>query len=319
MRKALLENENVGKIAEDPKKLAFLRAIEDREGDEDLDFLEQQQPEEPESQVDMVADSQENANKEAEVQGPTAITTEDPNKTLGKRKRPLGESLLPGNAANMRPPPAARRTHVPRKPATLAEIRASVSFLIEEPDAVPVQPPSSSPVHSEHEGDENGNHGRNDPKNPFQSRRTSSNPIIDRLSLKRESSSTVSAATAGSSDARMAFAADAASSHVPQFKVPSLIRRATSSMSGALGSMNGEDANGISTLAVTERAAGGGEKDVLVVKKKGGRGRSSINWCAREKEKVEKGVEQGRRRERERGRIKAAKGLGSLVGSGAWE
>ena len=42
MRKALLENENVGKIAEDPKKLAFLRAIEDREEDDDeeLDFLD---------------------------------------------------------------------------------------------------------------------------------------------------------------------------------------------------------------------------------------------------------------------------------------
>src|SRR5258706_2675671 len=41
MRKALLEDERIGKIAENPKKLAFLHAIEDRDEDDEVDFLEE--------------------------------------------------------------------------------------------------------------------------------------------------------------------------------------------------------------------------------------------------------------------------------------
>ncbi|KAL8927040.1 MAG: hypothetical protein Q9208_002585, partial [Pyrenodesmia sp. 3 TL-2023] len=125
MRKALLENENVGKIAEDPKKMAFLRAIEDREDDEDLDFLDQ--PEEA-SQPALDVDSQETPDS----QQPQPVA-DNAAKALGKRKRPLTESLP--DAVN-RPPPAARRAPATSKPQSLAEIRASVSFLIEEPDAM---------------------------------------------------------------------------------------------------------------------------------------------------------------------------------------
>ncbi|KAL8687997.1 MAG: hypothetical protein Q9224_004998, partial [Gallowayella concinna] len=124
MRKALLENENVGKIAEDPKKVAFLRAIEDREDDEDLDFLEQ--PEEN-SQPALDVDSQGIQDSQ-----PQKGLEESSASALGKRKRAFVEANP--NTTN-RPPPAARRTITVQKPQSMAEIKASVSFLVEEPDA----------------------------------------------------------------------------------------------------------------------------------------------------------------------------------------
>lgn len=66
MRKALLADEKVGQIAEDPKKLAFLRAIEDREDDDDLDFLER--PAEDSFGVGM--DTQEDAVGDSQSQQP---------------------------------------------------------------------------------------------------------------------------------------------------------------------------------------------------------------------------------------------------------
>ena len=120
MRKALLENENVGKIAEDPKKLAFLRAIEDREDDEDLDFLDR--PAEDSFRIE--PDTQEVPDSQSQQP-----TLPEPS-SLGKRKRPLQDSIP--DKANMRPPAPARRTAPPKKPATLVEIRESVFFIFYE-------------------------------------------------------------------------------------------------------------------------------------------------------------------------------------------
>ncbi|KAL8870277.1 MAG: hypothetical protein Q9174_003642, partial [Haloplaca sp. 1 TL-2023] len=240
MRKALLENENVGKIAEDPKKMAFLRAIEDRDGDDGLHFLD-----EPEESADV--DSQELADSQSQANQEESATA------LGKRKRALTDA--PPEKTN-RLPANARRTVAARKPASLADIRASVSFLTEAPDAMPMPPPSSSPPASDNENDENADTGdlpsnvtHNKSNNPFTSRRTS-NPVIDRLSLKRTSTSSSNASTSSS---RLAFH-DPLSSTTAGFKVPSLLRRATtSSFNNNNGNGNGkQDSNGISTLAETE-------------------------------------------------------------------
>lgn len=298
MRKALLENENVGKIAEDPKKLAFLRAIEDRDDDEDLDFLDR--PAEDSFRIE--PDTQE----DHELQIQPAL----PDPALSKRKRPLQDSLP--DKGNMRPPAAARRTQAPKKPATLAEIRESVSFLIEAPGSVNTAPdPSSSASEDEssRHDDENHRHPRRRRPNP------NPNPIIDRLSLKRAESATVSSAS------RLAFHDPSTSNPaIGGFKVPSLLRRATTTSLAAAAADNN---NGITTLATaaatTERAAGGGEKGDFV--RRGGTKKSSVNYFAREleKSKVIDGVERRRKEERER---QAKKGrtmsLGGL-GTGAFE
>ena len=290
MRKALLENENVGKIAEDPKKIAFLRAIEDREDDDDIDFLDRP----AEDSFSMEPDTQE----AHESQSQPTLALPDP--TLGKRKRPLEESVP--DKGNMRPPPAARRTQAPKKPATLAEIRESVSFLIEDPGSINTAPdPSSSASEDE------TNLQQRDHRNPR--RRQNPNPIIDRLSLKRAESASAA------STSRLAFHDPSTSNpSIGGFKVPSLLRRATTT------NISAADSNGISTLttAMTERAAGGGEKGDFV--RRGGTKKSSVNYFARELEKgkVIEGVERRRKEERER----LAKGmmmrLGSL-GTGAFE
>ncbi|KAL8884697.1 MAG: hypothetical protein Q9215_007318, partial [Flavoplaca cf. flavocitrina] len=269
MRKALLGDENVGKIAEDPKKVAFLRAIEDREDEEDLYFLERL---EGSSQPAIDVDSQGKPDSQA------GKATEDSQTTgLSKRKRPLTDS---NPESTNRLPPAARRTTTMRKPLSLAEIRASVSFLIEEPDAMYIAPPSSSPVASDNENDENDQNNEdtamNPPANksptnkngdsPFASRRRP-NPVIDRLSLKRDSSSTTSASTTNPS--HLAFHNPSTTSSTI-FKIPSLLRRATTS---SFSINNGQDCHGISTLAETERSAGGMEKGEFV--RRGGTKRSS--------------------------------------------
>ncbi|KAL8713768.1 MAG: hypothetical protein Q9220_002295 [cf. Caloplaca sp. 1 TL-2023] len=308
MRKALLENEKVGKIAEDPKKLAFLRAIEDREDDDDApDFLvlgdEDAEKSTPESQ-EIIPDSQ-------------PQTTSD----MKKRKRPLTEAK--GDSLN-RPPPAMRRTPAAsmRKPLSLAEIRASVSFLIEAPDAVPVIAPSSSPVGSDNENDENDVDGTggslnamNDKQNPRRTAATlttTTAPVIDRLSLKRTSSSSLSVAAGGGGTSRLAF--QTSGGPINTFKVPSLLRRATTSSSSSFNTTS-QDQHGISTLAVTERAAGGKEKGDFV--RRGGTKRSSVNWASRQ------GVEKKVGMEREEGvkRILRREGSSSLggLGVGRWE
>lgn len=283
MRRALLENENVGKIAEDPKKLAFLRAIEDREDEDDLDFLDCPAEDsfrvEPDTQEDLESQSQ----------------PAPPEPTLGKRKRPLQESVP--DKGNMRPPATARRTQAPKKPATLAEIRESVSFLIEEPGSISIAPDPSSSASEDESSPHNETH-------PNPRRRPNPNPIIDRLSLKRAESATAS------STSRLAFHDPSTTNpSLGGFKVPNLLRRATTTNLTI-------DNHGITTMATatTERAAGGGEKGDFV--RRGGTKKSSVNYFAREleKSKIVDGVERRRKEEREReakGRLMRLGGLGT--------
>lgn len=301
MRKALLENENVGKIAEDPKKRAFLRAIEDHENDEDIDFLEQ--PDQGPDQI--MANTQE----ESQSQNPPAAI---PKIVAGSKfKRPLQPSMPDAANAN-RPAAQARRIYKTKKPSTLAEIRESVSFLIEEPDAMPLQGPSSD-LSSEDEGNTADPHLDMHREN-FSLRRVA-NPIIDRLSLKRAASTSLSTTTRTTSSSRLAFVNPTTTNPLPGFRVPSLLRRATTQ------NFTTADANGISTLAATattERAAGGGEGKGEV--RRGGSKRSSINWFSREEER-RKGLE-GRestvRRKVLEGKERGA-GLGGLARVGSWE
>ncbi|MCJ1287853.1 hypothetical protein MMC26_007205 [Xylographa opegraphella] len=282
MRKALLANENVGKIAEDPKKLAFLRAIEDREDDEDIDFLERE-----DESSEVVLESQENTDFQLQNVLPESAGL--------KRKRPLQESLP--NGAN-RPPPQARRVPTMRKPATLAEIRESVSFLIEEPQGATEIPHSDT-------SDEEGEAQNENPQQPghelFGPRRRTAN-IIDRISLMRaESASSASVTT------RLAFN-DPNTVPGMGFKVPSLLRRATTQVT---------ETHGITT-AVTERAAGGGEKGDFV--RRGGTKRSSINYFAREMERNKAVKEVERRRKEEKIRVgEMRRGVLGALGMGVFE
>lgn len=130
MRKALLENENVGKIAGDKKKAAFLRAIEDRdeEDEEGMEFLDERGGENEGESQDLQGATQ-------EIPESQIVEKNDVPTIAGqKRKRPLQES---GPSTINRPAPRERRSKIAKRPATLAEIRESLSFLTETPKACP--------------------------------------------------------------------------------------------------------------------------------------------------------------------------------------
>jgi mediator of replication checkpoint protein 1 len=303
MRKALLADEKVGKIAEDPKKLAFLRAIEDREDREYEDLAE------PESQ-----DAQ-NAAATAEQEIPDsqpASTTAGTAQAGSKRKRPLEPTT-----ANSR----RRMQNLPSKPLSLSEIRASVSFLTEDPRKFSMEPSALSDLGSD--ADDEGGDSRGAKGSAF-SRRNPATAVIDRLSLKRGESLQTSTASA---TARMAFQAPDTSA-APGFRVPSLLRRATTGLSSfsensySSGSGSGSGGRAGSASIGTSRSNSSNNTSSLTAEavKRGASKKSSVNYVAREAARRTQidGVE----KRRTEGILKARKrgvGIGGVLGCGRWE
>ncbi len=293
MRKALLADERIEKIAENPKKQAFLRAIEDHNSEDEIDFLEDF--EEPEG-----TDSQSQSQGEEPQQ---VVPDSQPSMRSPKRKS-SGDPIEP----ETRPPPHLRRTKPGKKPSNLSEIRQSLSSLIEEPNAMQAADSSSDSEDGlEIEGPEDLGSGKGKEKenrDPFALRPHHAG-VIDRISLKRQSSSTISNST------KLAFAT---SSLVPGFKVPALLRRATTNNSIA-SSTSSSVSGGLST---TERMAGGPTSDGV---KRGGGKNSGINYFARESERRSAVVKTEKRREAKliKGAQVRRKVVGGLFGGGKFE
>ncbi|KPI40396.1 Mediator of replication checkpoint protein 1 [Cyphellophora attinorum] len=309
MRRELLKDEAVGKIADDRKKEAFLRSIEDRHDASDDDELE-------------VTDKQDESQSQDQA-GQHSITE---TQSGLKRKRPLdptSESQL------NRLPPALRRTAIDKKPSTVAEIRENLSFLFEEPDSLSN---SASLELSDSDDDDPGKYVNLDrhydeaeadelaaadedgsglgdfvvddeeeedstvsdgvfkkPNFPysasFSSRTTNTNPrrsrgtVINRLSLTRASSTASSTTSNGLT--KMAFMANTATvSATSTFRPPSLLRRATTNSSLSSLSSENVSATGVS-IAKTERGHVSEEK-AFVRKGMGGR-RNAVNYQAGER------------------------------------
>lgn len=341
MRRELLKDEAVGKIAEDKKKEAFLKSIEDREAADDEDDLNLDTVETPEGDSQSQQPAQDDSAEPA-ITEPHALSTNS-----NKRKRPLEPSAV--DILN-RLPPALRHMNIKavpvnRKPSTMAEIRESVSFLIEEPDSQSATPQYGSSddedadpeayvnldrhlqaVDGSEEDDEDlGNFIVDDsqdsdvfkkpqlppPRPPFAQRRTKAN-IVDRASLLRQASSSSSSSSATS---KMAFfTSKAGSSDSLGLKVPSLLRRATANSS--LGSVNGSNVSATGVSVATERGAPDQEKEVI--RKGAGGRRNAVNFRMKPKE------------EQMKSRITAKKGkatkagksrgfLGGLFGGNSWD
>lgn len=293
MRKALLADERIGKIAENPKRQAFLRAIEDRGSEDEMDFLEDFPEDEEESQSQSQGDSQ-----------PMVPNSQPGDMGPPQRKRP--EEVQEAE----RLPPHLRRTKPAKRPSNISEIRESLSSLIEEPNSfvAPVDAGSDSEddLEIEMEGEDDlasrEQKGKEN-RDPFALRRTNSS-VIDRISLKRESSSTLSNST------RLAFAVGA---NAPGFKVPALLRRATTNSSVT---SNSSVSGG--SMAATERMSGGSAGEGV---KRGGGKNSGVHYFARETERRAAVAKTEARREKKRfkgveGRRKA---VGGLLGAGKFE
>lgn len=345
IRKALMADERVGKIAENPKKSAFVRTIEDREPDDevDLDFLDRPAVEDAVAVTSTVeVSTQDNSQPQPQQLGGNNAPAQD---SARNQQQPLQETN-----PNMRPPSYARRTAaaVAKKPSNMADIRQSVSYLLEHPGAdQPEAPePSSSASEDESAAPPNGGHSlaRRHPRRTQGSAATAI--IIDRLSLKRAassaSSSTASVPTSATTTSRLAFYAPAANNTTDNnnnnnsvggavtadgFRVPSLLRRATTQLT-ALGDSSSSTTTGVTHAAATasSTAAGsGGSGNGGGGVKTGGTRKSSVNYFAREGERrrVRDGVEKRRREERERKARDGAKagrlrGLFVAGGDGGW-
>lgn len=247
MFRALKQDEAVGKMADNPKRRAFFATIMDHSDDSDLEFLNQ--PEEP--AANSASQSDEEKQEKQETQGvsiPDSQATDAPANPLKRKSAATAESQEKEN----RPPPHLRRTAaadaMTRRPISAADIKDSVAELLEDPrDVVP----DSQYISLSDSDDE-----------------SSTTTIVrqERVVTNRLSR-TPSLATEASSTSNMAFQAPSAAG-VGGFRVPSLIRRATSNLSVASER----------STSSTGRSSEGGVR-------LGGTGRSNIHAQAREAER----------------------------------
>ncbi|KAJ9658610.1 hypothetical protein H2198_003628 [Neophaeococcomyces mojaviensis] len=317
MRRALLKDEAIGKIAEDKKKEAFLKSIEDRddavESDDDFD--------QPES--DPNGDSQSQSQSQLATDEATAVG--DIQATIQSRSAPLQPTKISQlNKLSSHRPKAASS----RKPATLAEIRESVSYLIEEPDSqagvidLGLSDSEDEPEAyvnldrhlQQAEADENAEEddaedlgdfvvddqsedshsqettfkkpelpsSRERDRAPFSERRTKALNIVDRLSLLRQASSS----TGGSNPtSKMAFFTSTAGSGGLN-SGPSLLRRATTNSS--LGSMSGRETVSATGVVTSKTERGSAKEEKEFVRKGNTTSRNAVNYQGRQNLKEEK-------------------------------
>ncbi|KAI5798734.1 MRC1-like domain-containing protein [Pyronema domesticum] len=204
IRQALLRDEKLGKIAQDPKKSAFFRVLQGEEEEEE-DFLD-------------VAEEEIDANLQVESQSQQEMPQEEAADPMDADVDPMEadakevpQDVFPGAK------PDPRRPTKSKKPANLAQIRETLSFLgVEENTMIDL---SSS-----------------DDEDDSQKRRTANAQVIDRS--RTTITSTVSAS------AKLAFSTGPAG-----LRVPSLLRRAT-------GSNLSVDSQDSVTTSTTERSLG---------------------------------------------------------------
>ena len=273
MRKALLEDENIGKIAENPKKLAFLRAIEDRDEEDEMDFLD------GDIQVDSVPDSQ--TGQDSEV--PEALEAQKASPVVQSSNQAHQQHAEPITTAHKSSRLLHRRHGVETsmtRPTTMAEIRESLSFLVDEPLVPDTQ-------RSESEDDDNDTMDI-DARGSREVLHSVHGSVVNRLSMMQRTEEE-------NVDGHMAFHASASTS-TSGFKVPSLLRRATNLSSTSNSS------SGTSTTSTESNVRMGGSR------------KSNIHYQAREAERKKVVEAADRKRKEEVKKNVLGKGRRSMLG-----
>ncbi|KAG8168478.1 hypothetical protein KVR01_001227 [Diaporthe batatas] len=302
MQKALFADERISKVAENPRNQAFMRTIEDIGSDEEMDFLYEPAPADSK-------DSQEES-QDNQPQGAASVVPDSQPAAIGSMAAPP-----------KRAPAAERRTKPAKKPSNIGEIRETLSNLLDEPSGNSIISATDFGSDSEEEGAGAG--GEDDTES---SNKENANPrrrarhagqVVDRISLKRQGSSNVSNASAGGGGGRLAFAAPN-SSGSGGFKVPALLRRATTNSLISTGSS--ASTSGASGKGGAGGGAGGGFGEDAKIKTKAGK-RSGISYLARENDR-RKAVDEAEKR-REQRKFRAVEGrskvVGGLFGAGKFE
>ena len=300
-RKALLKDANIATLAQGKQsqaKDAFLKALADDDSDDAA-----------------MIPSDDETDPVAELPPPsTDLPHPLRETTANKRRAPMHDD----DAAD-RPPAKHRRTVAAfKRPTSLLEVQQSLSFLLDDPSpagaagtviaASPSSPASESDDRAEARARQTDAGSASPPRAPAPHRRTApaNPPVVNRLALNRAAS-----ASAASALGRTAWAAGP---HTDGFKVPSLLRRATTSASGAAGAAGANDRGVTTGTAARDAGSSGGVR-------MGGGKKSSLAYQARAEERraiVEAGA---RRREANTRRVaglrrRGGSGAGGLGGGG---
>ncbi|OAA57679.1 DNA replication checkpoint mediator [Cordyceps fumosorosea ARSEF 2679] len=284
MQKALFSDERVKKMAEDPGNQAFLRTIEDRGSDDEMDILEI--VESPSQR-----DSSQSPAPESQNAAPQTIPDSQPKQPA----RPALASLAsaPTGAESSRAPASMRRTKNAKKPSNIGEVRETLSNLLEEPDASLI---TATEAGSDSEG-EDGAPRSSDKEN--RSPRRAAVGVVDRISLKRGNSN------ASTSSGRLAFASALSSS---AFKVPPLLRRATTN-----SSIMSTATTSTATTTSSSSASGAGFGDDKKIKKAAGK-RSGVVSRAMPINEGQARLKESERRREEKKMKSAEKRRGMMAG-----
>ncbi|KAK4556698.1 hypothetical protein LTR86_006269 [Recurvomyces mirabilis] len=316
-RKLLLQDDKIAGLAKGKQskgKDAFLKAIaDDDEGDELLGLSDDEDDSQP------VTDSQVAETQQQAPAGPLQEVNGNKrrldDREIDSQDRPLAKRRIEANAF--------------RKPASLLEVRESLSFLLDEPDTglvgsnIELDPGSDIEHQSdyglsdeenddEYEAAEQAEHARqNDggfapnqkdfdaitmppPRLPASQRRTQAPPaktaVVDRLSLKRGSS-------AGSDRAfgRSAWAAPATTGGM---RVPSLLRRATTNTASPTANDRGVTTGHASLSRENSGSSvkmGGSKKSSLAYQERAEERRAIVEASARRREENTASIAQMRR------------------------
>ncbi|KAK3359025.1 MRC1-like domain-containing protein [Lasiosphaeria hispida] len=301
MQRALFADERISKVAENPRNQAFLKTIEDVGSDDDMDFIFAPPPTVPglESQSSVASDKSETL--------PT----------------------IPDSQPQANP----RRTKDGKRPSNIGDIRESLSNLLDEPQnsssVIPATELGSDSDGSDEDDQDTRpqtSHSLSRSSSAASSNKENRNPrrdrvaVVDRISLKRNSSSALSAAS------RLAFAAPTTSTNTlaanreGSFKVPALLRRATTnSLISTSSTTSGMSSTGVTT-STSRGASTANDTAAVKIKKPAGK-QSGINYFARENERRAAVAESDRRREARKwkGAEGRSKVVGGLFGGGKFE
>ncbi|CAN8105975.1 unnamed protein product [Discula destructiva] len=302
MQKALFADECISKVAENPRNQAFMRTIEDIGSDDEMDFLFEPAPQ-PQS------DSQASGGRESQEHGVTVPDSQPPVVVV--------DAGVGGMAAPpQRAPATERRTKMDRRPVSLGEIRETLSNLLEDPSSNTVITAtdfsSDDGGNSASEGEGTSSNKENSNPRNKNPRRGRGGPVVDRISLKRQGSSSASVSGGG----RMAFAAPSSTASANGgFKVPALLRKATTNSLVSNGSSSNRSSGGGGGGGST-----GGFGEDAKIKKNAGK-RSGVSYLARETDRRAKLMEGEKRREEKKFRAVEGRGkvVGGLFGKGKFE
>jgi mediator of replication checkpoint protein 1 len=243
-----------------------LKAIEDREDDEGLDFLD-----EPEEVVESQLDASQQV-AQVDPAGPSQAAPA-PIANMGVKRKLPSEFAVPNMSHRRRP----AQDNSLKKPVGPVELRNSISDLLDEPLVPDSQMSDQSDDDEEEDDTDLGRAIRQHRNSSILSQVRPS--IINRLTNSRQNSMSTDDDSQGPSGP-MAFHISTSNSSL--FKIPNLLRRATTNLSTTSNtSIGGRDV----TMTTNENAV-----------RMGGSKRSNIHFQAREAERMKKVREVERRR-----------------------